>query len=430
MNSESESSGASTPGGPKQMGKKPTLTERLLLTKSGQTIKDNEPPPTSAEDWHKRMEAFETMEGEHFNRVGRKLNEMLEQVKTARTVPKLVQTALAEAMASNRNAIVARKERLEAKSQWLKLLEGKEADNGGFVMTNEGTGKSTLLDEIKEIKNLLTEQDRKISELTVNKNNRPREVLPKENLMTEEGETANLGEEPWTKVPKKNSKKFIRKRAPAVIVKPGNISYVDVLKKIREEPTLKEFSEDIMTMRRTEAGHLLVELDGASTNVDKVNSAIRRAVGETSTVSSLRQIVKVGIIGLDEVTTSEEIEQAITSTFQTDSVEKINMLKMAQGQQIAVITVNTEVANKIVNLGRIRVGYVSCRTRMWLDIKRCFRCLGSGHETRDCQGTDRSSCCRGCGKHGHLIKDCQETDTNRTLFKETLRQEALRLSAQ
>ncbi|CAI6357271.1 unnamed protein product [Macrosiphum euphorbiae] len=200
------------------MGKKPTLTERLLLTKSGQTIKDNEPPPTSAEDWHKRMEAFETMEGEHFNRVGRKLNEMLEQVKTARTVPKLVQTALAEAMASNRNAIVARKERLEAKSQWLKLLEGKEADNGGFVMTNEGTGKSTLLDEIKEIKNLLTEQDRKISELTVNKNNRPREVLPKENLMTEEDETANLGEEPWTKVPKKNSKKFIRKRAPAVIV--------------------------------------------------------------------------------------------------------------------------------------------------------------------------------------------------------------------
>jgi len=86
MDSESASSGASTPGEPKQMGKKPTLTERLLLTKPGQTIKDNGPPPTSVEDWHKRMEALETMEGEHFNRVGRKLNEMLEQVKTARTV--------------------------------------------------------------------------------------------------------------------------------------------------------------------------------------------------------------------------------------------------------------------------------------------------------------------------------------------------------
>lgn len=159
-------------------------------------------------------------------------------------------------------------------------------------------------------------------------------------------------------------------------------------------------------MRKTEAGHLLVELNWTPTNVEKVNSAIRRAVGETSTVSTLRQTVKVGIIGLDEVTTPEEIKQAITSTFPTEAVEKISMIKMSRGQQIAVITVTTEVTNKIVNLGRIRVGYVSCSTRMWLDIKRCFRCLASGHETRDCQGTDISSCCRGCGKHGHFIKDC------------------------
>lgn len=82
----------------------------------------------------------------------------------------------------------------------MKLLEGKEADNGGLRMINEDTGerKDTLLDEIKEIKNLLTEQDLKISELMVSNDNRPRRVLPKENLMTEEGEAATLDEETWT----------------------------------------------------------------------------------------------------------------------------------------------------------------------------------------------------------------------------------------
>lgn len=67
-------------------------------------------------------------------------------------------------------------------------------------MINEDTGerKDTLLDEIKEIKNLLTEQDLKISELMVSNDNRPRRVLPKENLMTEEGEAATLDEETWT----------------------------------------------------------------------------------------------------------------------------------------------------------------------------------------------------------------------------------------
>lgn len=215
-----------------------------------------------------------------------------------------------------------------------------------------------------------------------------------------------------------------------MMVKAGAISYVEVLKKVREEPTLKEWSGDIMSMRKTEAGHLLVELDKNSGNVEKVNSAITRAVGETGSVITLRQTVKVGIFGLDEVTTSEEVEQAIASTFPNEPVGKITMLKMSQGQQIAIITATTEVANKIVDLGHIRIGYVSCRTRMWLDIQRCFRCIAIGHETRDCQGTDRSRCCRGCGNHGHYIKDCEETNIKRALFRETLRREAMQSSSQ
>jgi hypothetical protein len=161
MNSEAESSGVSTTGGDmsKQTEKKATLTEKLLATKSGKMTKDKGPLPTSAEDWHKRMEYSEKTEEEHLNRVGRKLNVMLEQVKAARTVPKLVQTALAEAMDVRRNAIEAHKERLEAKSQWMKLIVRKERDNGGSGKNNEGIEKvdDKLLEEIKEIKYLLTE---------------------------------------------------------------------------------------------------------------------------------------------------------------------------------------------------------------------------------------------------------------------------------
>lgn len=214
------------------------------------------------------------------------------------------------------------------------------------------------------------------------------------------------------------------------MVKAGDLSYVDVLKRIRDETTLKEFREDIMSMRKTEAEHLLVELDRNSTKVGMMNSAIKRAVGETGSVSTLSQTARVGVFGLDEVTTTEEIEQAINSALPSESVNKIAMLKLPRGQQVAIITATTEVANKIVELGRIRVGYVSCRARMWIDVKRCFRCLAPGHETRVCRGTDRSSCCRGCGKHGHFIRDCEETENNRVLFRETLRQEALRLTSQ
>jgi len=75
-----------------------------------------EPLLISVEGWLKRMEDSEKMEGEYFDRVSRKFKKMFEQVKAARTVPKLVQTALAEAMYAHRYAIEACKERLEAKS--------------------------------------------------------------------------------------------------------------------------------------------------------------------------------------------------------------------------------------------------------------------------------------------------------------------------
>jgi len=162
-----------------------------------------------------------------------------------------------------------------------------------------------------------------------------------------------------------------------------------------------------------------------------INSAITIAVGETGSVITLGQTVKVVVFGLDEVTTSEEVEQAITLAFPNESVKNITMRKMPRGQQIAIITATTEFAYKIVDLGRIRVGYISAsRTRIWLDILRGYRCLAPGHETRDCQGTDRSNCCRGCGNHGHYIKNCQETVINRAPFKEKLRQETLRSSSQ
>jgi hypothetical protein len=182
---------------------------------------------------------------------------MLELVKAARIVPKLVQTALAEAMDAHRNAIDAHNERLEAKSQRLKLIVGKEGDNGGSGKNNEGMekGDDKLLEEIKEIKNMLAEQDYKISELTANDINRQKKIMWKEVQMTDGVGTVTFVKELWTKVLKKNSKKVIRKITPAVLVKikVRSISYVDVVKMFREEPTLEKFVKDIMSMRKTEA---------------------------------------------------------------------------------------------------------------------------------------------------------------------------------
>lgn len=235
---------------------------------------------------------------------------------------------------------------------------------------------------------------------------------------------------PWVEVVKRKPKTVpttARKKAPAVMVKTGNLTYVEALQKIRSEPTLKDLSKDIVSVRKTGAGHLLVEMGMGTTNVEKVNIAIKKAVGGTATVSTLKQSVRVGVFGLDEIATSKEVAQGFTIASGSETeIEEVVLREMPRGLQMAIITTSAEAANKVVKLGRVRVGYTSCRVRLWHKNKRCYRCLSTTHETNSCHGTDRSGCCMGCGKPGHLIKECNEPDEVRAAFRETiLREEAL-----
>lgn len=178
----------------------------------------------------------------------------------------------------------------------------------GMTEEHEDSKQNALMKEIRKTNNRLTEQDQKINKLTNIETTKHVNAWPKAKPMTNDEATPTLAQEPWIEV-KNNQKKTthtVRKKAPAVMVKTGNLSYVDVLKKIRTEPSLEEFTEDIMSMRKTIAGHLLVELKINSKNVEQVNSAIRSAVGKTETVSTLSQTVKIGVFGLDELTSQQE----------------------------------------------------------------------------------------------------------------------------
>lgn len=156
------------------------------------------------------------------------------------------------------------------------------------------------------------------------------------------------------------------KNAPAVMVKTGNLTYVQALQKIRSEPTLTDLSKDIVSVRKTGAGHLLVEMGMGTTNVEMVNTAIKKAVGGTETVSTLRQSVRIGVFGLDEITTTEEVAQGFTIASGTETEVEVVLREMSRGQQMAIITTSAEAANKVVKLRRVRVGHVerACGTKI------------------------------------------------------------------
>lgn len=121
---------------------------------------------------------------------------------------------------------------------------------------------------------------------------------------------------------------------------------------------------------------------------------------------------KLTVKDLDELATGQAVQEAIASLLGENAATDVVMVKQSRGQQLAIVTGSASTIEGILAKGRLRVGYVLCRTRAWRVIKRCFRCHGLGHFSKECTNPDRSGCCRRCGETGHLANECKNPPRN------------------
>lgn len=102
-------------------------------------------------------------------------------------------------------------------------------------------------------------------------------------------------------------------------------------------------------MYNTEAGHLLVEIGRGFIYMELVNSAIKRAVGESTTVSMLKRSTRVCILGIEELSALEEvIEYAFILVTGSGSYVQAVMQKMPRGKYMTIIMSIPGVASKVV----------------------------------------------------------------------------------
>ncbi|KAM8701646.1 hypothetical protein ACLKA7_000078 [Drosophila subpalustris] len=215
----------------------------------------------------------------------------------------------------------------------------------------------------------------------------------------------------WTKV-NGRQRQHERIRSDAIAVSGvGDCSYSEILKIVKSDPSLKYLSSDVQSIRKASNGDLLLKLDKNPAHTsDVLKEAVSKALGTRAVVKKRTETAQVEIRDLDELVSKEEVVEAVKlalndATVSQDSVKPLRALR--DGQQVANLILPAAQAKVLVDLRKIRIGWVVCRIRPVLQPKRCFKCLAYGHMAANCSSTEElKGACFKCGERGHLAKTC------------------------
>ncbi|XP_036342962.1 uncharacterized protein LOC118752361 [Rhagoletis pomonella] len=220
--------------------------------------------------------------------------------------------------------------------------------------------------------------------------------------------------ERWIKVSGRKVRGKPMKPDAVILKKNGDMTYAEMLRKIKSQPELTELSLNVKNIRKTASDELLFELKKPANHLtQKFKAAVETILGDNAQVRSLTQESLIEIKDLDEVTSKEEVLKAVNDSLIDAHIglTAIRSMRAAYGNtQTCTMSLPTATAYKLLEKSKVRIGWVVCRIREKEDLVRCYKCHEYGHVAKKCKNEeDRTSLCFRCGGKDHKARVCSNS---------------------
>lgn len=198
-----------------------------------------------------------------------------------------------------------------------------------------------------------------------------------------------------------------RRRREAILVKVKQESdWLQIYRRIMEA---RSSLEGAIGVRRTRAGHILIEFDGAVA-VNEAAAKLRAALSDTTEVAALVNRLTLQIKNIDSPTTKEELVEEIRlqwGTPETMEVEVKSMKMAPWGTQVAVVVLPANGVPGEDRERKLKTGLTVASIGQLSNIQRCFRCHMLGHVAARCTvACAGRELCRKCGSSEHVMSEC------------------------
>ncbi|XP_011313274.1 uncharacterized protein [Fopius arisanus] len=204
-------------------------------------------------------------------------------------------------------------------------------------------------------------------------------------------------------------------RPDALIVRPvSKEQYCDILRRVKKEVP-QDQAACVQSIRRTTTGDMLLTLRKATDGAPQLRKTIADLLGDDAEVVSKGPQEELEIKDLDEITTKEEVLEALQAAAGEEFSIDIGAVKAVRkgfrGTQTAVVSLAAKVARKVVgDTSKIKIGWVNCRIVRVERPPKCYRCWHFGHMAIHCKSkVDRSRLCTKCAEPGHKASECKAT---------------------
>lgn len=171
-----------------------------------------------------------------------------------------------------------------------------------------------------------------------------------------------------------------RSRTPALIIGSGKDDFPELVRTLRKKADAAVIGNAISRMRQSKNGQL-IDISGDTGAAEKVRAEVERSLGPDVPVKKVERLHPIEVRDLDAETNREELLQ-ILSSLGDPGVRVVSLRASYGGTQTAVIMATNEVAKRLCETGRVRVGLVYARVRLTELLTRCYCCLAYEHMSR------------------------------------------------